>query len=221
MNMFKRYDKENSNSIWSNIDKRRKAQVKDYTKLASGEVIYTGKYLYYTGTDSVEAQCKSIKVMALMLLCINIAMGFLRVPGMINTPWVILIYVFAFLTSIFVVKSSLSVKNPEKGLKEHVFLKTIDILPRRAITYVVFESALGLAYIVNLLTMIIDKNLEVSMKNGVLSFVSMVEKDAYFSGKYGDYSVLSMIVFMFLIIVGIIVSFKIKKNAQAQTWETK
>lgn len=109
----------------------RRAYLDDYETQADGQIVYTGKVYIYTGARSWK---KALGVLwlwtGLLGVCVLIC-GMLPASGMLNTVYVLLPWVLAFVGMGSVILALYRMARQGKELKEHVYKSTAAALPLR------------------------------------------------------------------------------------------
>ena len=133
------------------ITPRRFEKLGEETQNINGRPVYTGKVHEYLDDNELEfgKAIKLLLILAAAALLPAAAAGCLRVPGMINTWWVIIPYGAYVLTAASMLWGSLRLLVNEKPLKDSVYKHTAFVLPPRSGAHVIFSGILLAVYAIN------------------------------------------------------------------------
>ncbi len=135
------------------ISPRRFEKLGEETQTINGRPVYTGKVHEYLDENvlSFETAIKRMLILSAVTLAPAAAAGCLRVPGMINTWWVIIPYAAYLLTAAAMLWGSIRLLVNEKPLKDSIYHHTAEVLPPRSGAHVIFSGILLAVYTVNFL----------------------------------------------------------------------
>ena len=123
--------------------KRRgyRAYLDDYQALADGQIVYTGKVYSYAGPTPWKRELSALWLRAgVCLVCAGLC-GALPVSGMVNTFYVILPWLLAFIGAGATVWALCRMTHHGERMEEHVLKATVGALPVRAAFTVVCAAA--------------------------------------------------------------------------------
>ena len=135
------------------ISPKRFEQLGEETRIINGKHVYTGKIHEYADDNPVEFSVM-IKRMLLLSAAASApaaAAGCLRVPGAVDTWWVIVPYAAYLLTALSMLVGSLRLLLNEKPLKDSIYKRTAMVLPPRCGAHVLFAGILLVVFVVNFL----------------------------------------------------------------------
>ena len=134
------------------ISPKRFEKLGEETQTINGRPVYTGKMHEYADDNPVEFEqmIKRMLMLSAVTAVFAAAAGCLRVPGMLNTWWVIVPYAAYLLTGVSMLWGSLRLLVNEKPLKDSVYKRTEEVLPPRSGAHVIFACILLAVYLINL-----------------------------------------------------------------------
>ncbi len=129
--------------------KGRRAYLNDYEKDASGSYIYTGTTYHWKSPR--KASLRGLWMMAVASFAAQIAAGCISDTGMDGRFWVLLPYAAALIASVSLVWGNYTLAGGGEKIPEHVFQKSVEALPVRALLTAVFSGIALAGELVNLI----------------------------------------------------------------------
>lgn len=130
----------------------RRAKVEHIARNEKGEYIYTGGYyLFEEGRFSWRGALAIRLGLASVMMAANVACGFITAPGLQNTFYVNLPYAAALIAAALVVWAAGRIAWWGNPLREYIYQKTVEALPKRCIVAAVFDALMLLGVVVYLI----------------------------------------------------------------------
>lgn len=171
--------------------KRRQEELKDFTRTADGDLVYTGTMHYYGAENS-----QSFKVFIRDLLALSavaawsaVMAGCIRVPGMLNHWYVIIPYAIMLISAILLLWAGVRIAVSGTGLRDYVYKRTVEVLAPRAGSCMIFAAVTLVSYIIHIAV------------NGA-----------------GDYSRILIAVFPFLLVISGVMSLLVIRFIKTIIW---
>jgi len=135
------------------ISPKRFEQLGEETRNINGRHVYVGKLHDYADDNPLEFadMIKRMLILSAVSCAASAAAGCLRVPGMLNTWWVIIPYLGAILSAALMIWGSIRLLVNEKPLKDSVYKSSALVLPPRCGAHVIFACILLIVYFINIL----------------------------------------------------------------------
>ena len=134
--------------------KRKQEELKDFTRTADGDLVYTGTMHYYAAENS---RPFNIYIRDLLALCgvsafSAVMAGCIRVPGMLNHWYVIIPYAIMLISSLLTLWGSARIAMHGTELRDYVYKRTVEVLQPRAGACMIFAAVTLVAYLIHLAT---------------------------------------------------------------------
>jgi len=134
--------------------KRRQEELKDFTRTADGELVYTGTMHYYAAENPLpfKTYIRNLLVLSGVAAFSALIAGCIRVPGMINHWYVIIPYAIMLIAAMLQLWGCARIAMHGSELRDYVYKRTVEVIAPRAGACLIFSAVTLIAYAVHLAT---------------------------------------------------------------------